>query len=108
MKILVKWPRPHKGPRRRKIWKLKKPSVSKEFEQLFSETIPESNNGEHNLDNTCHNIEKGLLKPADNICGCNKRWNQKAAGIMMLGANLRFYCLAYIIITTDTLWQNYR
>ena len=52
MKILSKQPWPHKAPRRRKIWKLKNPSVSKEFEQLFSEIPAESNNGKHNIDDS--------------------------------------------------------
>ena len=52
MKILSKQPWPHKAPRRRKIWKLKNPSVNKEFEQLFSETPAESNNGKHNIDDS--------------------------------------------------------
>ena len=45
--------------------------MSKEFEQLFSETIAESNNGEHNIDNSRHEIKEALLKAAD-ICGWTK------------------------------------
>ena len=37
-----------------------------------SVSIAESNNGEHNIDNSWHKIKEAFLKAADNICDLTK------------------------------------
>ena len=42
------------------------------IEKKVWETIAESNNGEHKIDNSGEKIKEALLKAVDNICGWTK------------------------------------